>query len=556
MSNFSDDMKASTDQESLRARVAELEKDNDFLRVANETLHRSEHLFRQAVHVSPNLILLLDTEGTVQSANRTSRRQLGLSPHEITGRSIYSLVEAEHVETLRARITETMRGASVDGLELTLRRADSSSWSGLSRIYPLRETDGSIATCVLACTEVSQKTDLATALREAHSATEAGRAESEIATRMKDEFLANMSHELRTPLTTVIGLSEGLQTNVFGPLNIEQHVQIETIQASSQKLLELLNGLLDLSSLNSGDLALQRSDVDIPSLCRACLAQMMPSAQTRQQQLSLRIAPGVSSINADELRLKQILLHLLSNAVKFTKDGGVIALEASRDAENGGIRFTVSDSGVGIAAHQTEEIFRPFVQLEGGLDRKEEGCGMGLALARRLAQIHGGTIEVKSNPDVGSRFSVCLPAQSSPNDGDKVESPAEPQQKLVLIAEDNEANARFLSQLLTRRGYRVQVVGDGVEAVSAADDIAPDIILMDIQMPRMDGFEAMRRIRASRDTTHIPIIALTALAMHGDAERCLLAGANAYLPKPFRVPALLGAVKTALEPTNSPRAPH
>jgi CheY-like chemotaxis protein len=250
---------------------------------------------------------------------------------------------------------------------------------------------------------------------------------------------------------------------------------------------------------------------------------------------------------------------LLSNAVKFTPVGGQVGLEVLADEAEETIHFTVWDTGVGIAADDMERLFEPFVQLDSRLSRRYEGTGLGLALVYRLVEMHGGSIVVESDVDQGSRFSVSLPwlQQADPQTTDpdiepEATSTASPElstptvQPLILLAEDNEANIRTLAGYLQRKGYQLIVARNGAEAIKLALERQPHLILMDIQMPEMDGLEAIRQLRSEASFTTTPIIALTALAMPGDQERCLAAGANVYLSKPANLRRLVETIEAQL----------
>jgi CheY-like chemotaxis protein/anti-sigma regulatory factor (Ser/Thr protein kinase) len=283
--------------------------------------------------------------------------------------------------------------------------------------------------------------------------------------------------------------------------------------------------------------------------------------------------------------LKQILVNLLSNAVKFTLEGGEIGLEVVGNAGQGAVHFTVWDSGIGIASADLEHLFQPFVQLDSNITRKYPGTGLGLALVHRLVDLHGGGVSVESEPGKGSRFIVSLPWQASePTESAETVEPAKPspagslngqiikfasqdlvtaasnrelegarpltsaafqaERPLILLAEDNESSLRIVSDYLSAKSYRVVVARNGSEAIELARQERPEVILMDIQMPDMDGLEAMRRIRAEAELSKIPIIAVTALAMRGDREKCLAAGANDYMSKPCSLKKLVEMIET------------
>ena len=372
--------------------------------------------------------------------------------------------------------------------------------------------------------------------------------------RMKDEFLANMSHELRTPLTVILTFSEILQSGIYGPLDPRQEKPMQAIQESGEHLLSLITDILDVSKVEAGMLALEISPATVEGVCRSSIQLIEPQAKRKRLSVDLALDPAVTTIQADERRLKQILVNLLSNAVKFTPTEGALGLRVVGDAETRSVHFVVWDNGIGIAPDDMERLFQPFVQLDSSLTRRYEGTGLGLALVQRLTELHNGTIAVESEMGKGSRFTVSLPWEVPATGGQQ--APLEEQaaesattafaQAHVLLVEDHEAALRPMEKFLVSRGYHVLRARDGAEAIRHAIEDHPDIILMDIQMPVMDGLEATRRIRGNKETADIPIIALTALAMPGDQERCLEAGANEYISKPVRLRDLAASIEKQL----------
>lgn len=283
----------------------------------------------------------------------------------------------------------------------------------------------------------------------------------------------------------------------------------------------------------------------------------------------------IETIPADERRLKQILVNLLSNAIKFTPAGGKVGLNVQADAERQSLTFTVWDTGIGIGEEDQERLFKPFVQIDSQLNRQYEGTGLGLALVLRLAQAHSGGVALTSAPGQGSRFSVTLPwvpeqhadqaepkpitatqasaiierallIEDSPSAIEQARTPS----PRILLVEDNQATITMMQDYLHTKGYAMVIARNGGEALLRANESAPALILMDIQMPGMDGLEAIRRIRAHESLQAIPIIALTALAMPGDRERCLQAGADDYLAKPVNLRGLLATIQSHMHLTN------
>ena len=295
----------------------------------------------------------------------------------------------------------------------------------------------------------------------------------------------------------------------------------------------------------------------VTRLCEASLRLVRQPANKKRLQVSTQLDPRVRTLNGDNRRLKQLLVNLLSNAVKFTPEGGTIGLEVRGDPARQVAEFTVWDRGIGIAKEHMARLFKPFVQLDSALTRQYSGTGLGLALAFRMAERHGGSIAVESELGQGSRFIVTLPwsggdasARETETASQSVEDAAGGRKPgsgaTILIAEDNKANAAMLAEYLHAKGYQVVAVEDGVEAVAQARALVPDIILMDIQIPNLDGLEATRLIRADDSVRHIPIIAITALTMPGDEEQCVDAGVNAYLSKPVGMRELMQEIERQL----------
>jgi PAS domain S-box-containing protein len=375
------------------------------------------------------------------------------------------------------------------------------------------------------------------------------------AARLKDEFLANMSHELRTPLNAILGISEVLQDEVYGPINKQQAKSIRTIEDSGRHLLSLINDILDLAKMEAGQVKLEIIPISADGMVYTCLRLVKQLAIKKRIKLSTSFDINVTIVQADERYLKQMLLNLLSNAIKFTPEQGQVNLEIRGHLKQGMVEFIVSDTGIGIAEKDMEDLFKPFVQLDGSLSRAQEGTGLGLSLVSRLAEMHGGSVSVESEVSQGSRFTISLPwqhkmddPQSNKNTDTELDKAAKVQHPsaVILLVDDNPSVIETVSDYLQTKGYRVITASDGVQAIDKAREVKPDLILMDIQMPVMDGLEAIHRIRADSQMEKIPIIALTALAMPGDKERCFKAGANDYLSKPVSFKGLIAAIEKLL----------
>jgi PAS domain S-box-containing protein len=380
--------------------------------------------------------------------------------------------------------------------------------------------------------------------------------ELEHALRAKDEFLASMSHELRTPLNAILGLSESLAELTAGPLNEKQNKYVGLISESGSHLLSLINDILDLAKVEAGQIVLNVNDVDLKQVCQASLRMINELAHKKNQQVSLQIHDEIGVIWVDERRLKQILVNLLSNAVKFTPENGKLGLDVWADSAEKRIIFTVWDNGIGISENDLQRLFRPFVQLDSGLAREVTGTGLGLVLVAQMARLHGGSVAVESQPGEGSRFTVILPWEPALTADASVRlrntgkfraiRPNQKDRPIILLVEDTKEVRIMIVDYLEMAGYQVLTASDGLAGIEQAKKTHPALILMDIQVPGVDGLEATRRLRADPEFRTTPIIALTALAMRGDRERCLAAGATDYLAKPVSLKQLVQMIEEYL----------
>jgi signal transduction histidine kinase len=384
------------------------------------------------------------------------------------------------------------------------------------------------------------------------------------AARMKDEFLANMSHELRTPLVAILGISEALLEEIYGEINIAQQKSVRTIQESGKHLLSLINEILDLAKIESGKLKLEKTKVSVTEVSQTCLRLIKELAQKKRIKIKTIFDQDVITLNADERYLKQILINLLNNAVKFTPEKGIVTLAITGDVKEKLVQISISDTGIGIAQEDKEKLFEPFIQLDAQLNRHHEGTGLGLSLVYRLTEMHGGSVTVESEIGKGSCFTISLPWQpttvretisetvSDFEEGSNLElkkkrPQSSPEKTLILLADDNLTTCETLSEYLIAKGYRLILAHNGLQAIEQSLEKRPNIILMDVQMPTLDGLEAMRRIRAHPEIAQTPIIALTALAMAGDEARCLEAGASDYLSKPVSFKKLVNKIEALLQ---------
>ncbi|MBP0018559.1 MAG: PAS domain S-box protein [Cyanobacteria bacterium SBLK] len=476
---------------------------------------------------------------------------------ELLGRSWEVLYSREERERFRGEIFPTLQQQhSWQGETIGIRK-DGTTF--LQQVSLTRSADN-LLICV--CQNISDRKAAEAELLRANE-------DLARATRLKDEFLANTSHELRTPLNSILGMTEALQEEIHGTLNERQHCNLQTIFQSASHLLELIGDILDLAKIGSGRVQLECAPTSIPELCKASLAFVKQQAYRKNLQLESRVSPYLPAMMLDERRIRQVLINLLNNAVKFTSQGGSITLEVALETQTerdiraipcgeGQIpwmKFAVLDTGIGINPENADKLFQPFVQIDSALNRQYSGTGLGLSLVKRIVEMHGGKVGVSSREGYGSCFWFILPCSEGLMLSAKPEiasssyiplSKPLPTHQRILLAEDNLANIETMSSYLKAKGYEIIRARNGREAIEQAQSQHPDLILMDIQMPEIDGFEAIRRIRENPELAATPIIALTALAMESDRERCLAAGARDYLSKPVRLKELVTKIQTIL----------
>jgi PAS domain S-box-containing protein len=447
--------------------------------------------------------------------------------------------------------------------EIRDRRDDGVIVTILLNITAVRTPAGQVVHYVGIFSDITLQKEAEEALR--HSRDEMSQANQQLAraARLKDEFMASMSHELRTPLTGVLNLTESLLDETYGKLNPEQIHSLQIIDNSAHHLLNLINDILDLSKLEAGRLELEMQACQVDLICQGAWILMKALAEHKNLRYSCHIDPPNLYCEADSRRLKQILVNLLSNAIKFTPENGAIGLEVEADPKTRQIRFVAWDTGIGIVPEHIPLLFQSFTQLDSSLSRHYEGTGLGLALVRRIAELHGGMVGVESTPGQGSRFSIILPwkepppaempmpgeiAQATPPTV-SIAKKKSGERPLLLLVDDNEVNAMSYQNFLERKGFRVILASWGAEAVRLAQEMRPNLILMDAMMPGMDGIEATRLIRAHADQAiaRIPVVMLTGLAMTGDRERCLSSGADDYVSKPVSLKSLLELIQGLLK---------
>ncbi len=509
-------------------------------------LHNNQRIMDNSLDV----ICIVDAEGRFATVNAACLKLWGYLPSELLGRRYIDLVHPEDVAKTNEIAAAIMQGQSVVNFENRFLRKDGSlvplTWSAY-----WSEADQNMFSVAHDSSERHRiERDL-----------QAAKASAEAASQAKSEFLANMSHEIRTPMNGIIGMTElVLETE----LDREQREYLGMAKDSAHALLRLINDILDFSKIEAGKLELEAISFSLREGLRGLLKPLEMRASQKGLVLSAEIPAEVpDQLIGDPLRLRQILSNLTDNAIKFTESGEVslgVAVESATEQEIR-LHFRVKDSGIGIPAEKQASIFEAFAQADGSTTRNYGGTGLGLAIASQLVRQMGGRLWVESTVGEGSTFhfsTLLLRAAKAPAAAKRSPeaAPVKPDMPSlrILLAEDNVINSAVVTGILEKRGHVLVHAANGGEAVDAAASGDFDVILMDVQMPEMDGFEATSHIRDVERTTgrHIPIVAMTAHAMTGDRERCLAAGMDDYLTKPLIKSALLALIERIASELPSP----
>jgi PAS domain S-box-containing protein len=507
-----------------------------------EEVFRQSDRFRAIVDQIEDGCCVVDLHGTYLFVNDAFCRLYGFEKHEILGSSFSQSAGPERAGKLREMYSQVYAtGQPIKAFEYQIVPRNRPPLFVEQSISLEHDAQGR-AVGFLAITRDC------TARKLAEAAMAQAKEAAEAANRAKSEFLANMSHEIRTPMNGIIGMTAIALGSAMTP---EQNECLQTIRSQAESLLTVVNDILDFSKIEQHHLDLESVAFPIADTLQAVIAPLAAAAAAKGLTLTSVVFPDVPPyIVGDPVRLKQIVGNLVSNAVKFTERGSV-RLEvcmAERALDRATLHIRVSDTGIGIPADKQLVIFEPFHQADGSTTRRFGGTGLGLAIASNLAGLMGGRIWVDSVLETGSTFHATVPvgiAVSAPVPA-AVSSPGAAGRVVrVLVAEDNIVNQRVAERLLTKRGHVVTVVSNGREALEALRHGTFDLVLMDVQMPDMDGFEATAAIRELERTSgrHVRIIAMTAHAMKGDKERCLTAGMDGYLSKPIDQRSLYAAVE-------------
>jgi PAS domain S-box-containing protein len=519
---------------------------------------------QNAILTSANFsIIATDEKGIIQLFNAGAERMLGYRADEVVNRispsdihdpqEVMARAQALSLELatpiapgFEALAFKASRGIE-DSYALTYIRKDGSRFPALVSITALRNDDGGIIGYLLIGADNSVRKRVESVLNEAMAA-------AEKANRAKTDFLSAMSHELRTPLNAILGFAQLIETGAPPP-TLSQKRNLDQILKAGWYLLELINEILDLALIESGKVTLSGEPVSLVEVMLECRAMIEPQAQKRGIGMTFPRFEVPYYVKADRTRVKQVLINLLFNAIKYNKPGGTVAVEYTLRSPDS-IRICVRDTGGGLAAEQLAQLFQPFNRL-GQEASAEEGTGIGLVVTKRLVELMGGAIGAESTVGVGSVFWIELSLTTAP----RLAAPEAERAALVrpqlpdgtplrtlLYVEDNPANLELVEQLIARRPeLRLLSAAEGNLGIEFARAYRPEVILMDINLPGISGVEAMKILRADPATAHIPVIALSAIALPRDIEKGLEAGFFDYLTKPIKVNQFMDALDVALK---------
>ena len=492
-------------------------------------------------------VSICDAQGRVEWVNKGFERLTGYALGDMLGQRVGEMLRGpETIAAVTAEVDERMRLAQrCSGENINYTKQGRRYWVGFD-IEPVRDTSGQVTHFIASERNISAR-------KAAEAALVTARDEAERANRAKSQFLSRMSHELRTPMNAILGFGQLLESDAALPPRL--HTYVHELMQGGNHLLNLINEVLDLARIEAGQFQLSFESVDLRALCRECMAMLEPLAE--EQRIDVQCADAAAAAiwaRADRMRLKQVVLNLLSNAIKYNRAGGTVRLQCSVDQTSALLH--VHDTGHGLQAQQLQRLFKPFERLDAHKSAIE-GSGIGLALSRRLAQVMHGDIGVHSEPGVGSHFWVQLPAAaaapaprhlSAPPAAASAPAPdAGSKPRTVLYIEDDAVN-QMLMQAMLEQLPRLRLLCASLpqQGLEMARSTAPELILLDIQLPGMDGYEVLRQLRACPVTRHTPVIAVSANAMHGDIEQGLNAGFCQYLTKPLEMGNLLDAVSRQL----------
>jgi PAS domain S-box-containing protein len=533
----------------LRVHQIQLEMQNEELRRTHEELDASQARYFDLYDLAPIGYLTLSDKKMIREVNLAAANMFNVARSKLLKEPISLILPKENQNIFYLNLKQCFETSAPQDWEMKMLRAGGSTfWAHLLATPALNGEYWIVVNDITERKLAEQK------LLESNHLLNEAKVQSESANRAKSQFLANMSHEIRTPMNGVLGMTQLLEMT---DLSEEQREYIKALKQSGTNLLSLINNILDLTKIESEKIKLEMAEFSLVKCINDIGMVQKIAAHAKGLVMALELDGDLPKVLVgDHMLVTQILLNLVGNAIKFTANGSITVSAELLERQDASVlvQITVRDTGIGISPEAIEKIFMPFVQEDGSTTRRYGGSGLGLTISSRLALLLGGTISVESTPGIGSSFSVTLPFSVvrdcvTIQESHQIEKAGWSGPSLrVLLVEDDEVNALFGRSLLNKLGHDCIVVENGRECLTALEHGTFDIVLMDIQMPSMNGVEALREIRRKEQGTHLhqPLIALTAYAMHNDKDLFLAEGFDGYVSKPLEISELLCEMKRVL----------
>ncbi len=505
---------------SLNSMIANLQRHTNQLEAMVEDRTRDLRRTEYYINIMHDAFSVIDKDDRITDINPAFTRMLGYTREEIIGKSVYDLFDEENKNILKAEFEKRNKGEP-STYEINVMTKSRTTIPIITSGAPILE-NGVLAGKVGIYTDISFLKKLQTELEVKNN--ELGKAN-----KAKSDFLASMSHELRTPLNAIIGFSEVLLEKNFGELNGKQEEYMKDIHEAGEHLLLLINDILDLSRVESGQMIFEPSEFYVRDLVEQSITMIKERALRHYINLSQEISPDVATVYADERKIKQVLFNLLNNAIKFTPDNGSVWIVVKTVSDD--IVFSVEDTGIGIPDEAISRLFYPFSQIRLLHPSINEGTGLGLSIVKAIVELHGGKLWVESRVGKGSKFSFTIPSTIRPV---YRSLPAEGVKRVdgnhVLVVEDDRAIAKLVKGYLSSTGYQVDVVEDGEKALACVKDIKPDVITLNLSIPKKNGWLVLKALHADPETTDIPVVIISSIE---EGKEALKLGASAFILKPI-----------------------
>lgn len=508
-------------------------------------LQQTDTLLRTIVNESPVSIVTLSRDQRVMTWNAAAEKLYGWSADAVVDRPLPVIPDSRR-SAHDFCFDQALQATTVVNHECQHRKKDGSLVDIDLSLAPLRDAEGQVYCVVMVATDITTRKQLDAQRLNLLEQESAARAAAEAANQLKDEFLAVLSHELRTPLNSIVGWVKLIQQGNLKPPVLEK--AIDTIERNAIAQTQLIEDLLDLSRIMRGQVQLHLRQVNVATLVRAAVDTLRPAAEAKSIHVSLDLAANTVPILADPNRLQQVFWNLLSNAIKFTSASGEVTIQLSTVDDH--LQVQVTDSGIGITPDFLPHVFDYFRQADGSSTRSQGGLGLGLAITRRLVELHGGTIEAASpGPDQGTTFTVSLPVRMTATDSEHpmtktVQKTPDLKGIKVMVVDDEADSRELVIVVLEQEGAQVESA-DGVQAaLNRLETFQPDILISDIGMPAVNGYDFLQTVRSlpNQKLSQVPAIALTAYASEEERQRAIAAGYQVHITKPFDLKAMVATV--------------